>query len=403
MNYIIFPDIHGRKFWKPIFEKYEGDSNITFIFLGDYLDHYSIENQEYIMGVKQKDYPWLFEDFTQNQVINNFKDILNSVRERDILLIGNHDLHYLPPLDKEYGCRRYNSKRWKIQKIFYENLDRFKVSHVIKNPNGKDWLFSHAGFLKEWFEQAKQFYNYDLTIDNVNDLLKTLSGRRILNMYGYERGSRDPRDVGSCLWADVSEHFNSVDNFKEDYYQIFGHTINYPDYHGFEINDVFAMLDSSKAFYLDTKTGTLSEIITENYNIEYYNINELDPKNDVIVFSTTEDGKHIYGGGKQAIEKFGAKMHQTGFAGNSYAIPFNKNISKENQLEYIKELYEIAKANPDKKFKFFNDFVYQDLLNGYSGIEMMELFKEAGKIPNNLIFTKEWVESKIITKKDFEN
>jgi hypothetical protein len=40
----------------------------------------------------------------------------------------------------------------------------------------------------------------------------------------------------------------------------------------------------------------------------------------------------------------------------------------------------------------------QTSLNGYSGIEMIEMFKAAGEIPENIVFSREWVETGLFNK-----
>ena len=42
---LIFPDIHGRQFWKEAIKKFPKDQypNLKIIFLGDYLDPYGYE------------------------------------------------------------------------------------------------------------------------------------------------------------------------------------------------------------------------------------------------------------------------------------------------------------------------------------------------------------------------
>jgi len=65
----------------------------------------------------------------------------------------------------------------------------------------------------------------------------------------------------------------------------------------------------------------------------------------------------------------------------------------------IREFYEEAANNPDKQYKIaYNDDVNKVLLNGYTGIEMAEMFKAAGDIPNNVLFSKKWVDADLFNK-----
>lgn len=243
---IIFPDIHGRKFWKEPFEAHKNDEDYGFIFLGDYLDAYG------------------FEKISNVEAIDNFKDILESTIDhpRVIRLVGNHDIHYLPPLDKEYGCRRYDFNKQEIQKLFLDNLDKFQVCHIEKIKDTR-YVFSHAGFLKKWITQAAYGINLEITLDNANDLLLTENGLWALSMYGFERGAFSRQAVGSCVWADIYEHLDLYDRrFEDDVYQIFAHNQSFPDYEDlsqYYIDENFAMLDAQKPFILDLETGELKE------------------------------------------------------------------------------------------------------------------------------------------------
>ncbi|MCH5167409.1 MAG: metallophosphoesterase [Erysipelotrichales bacterium] len=244
---IIFPDIHGRKFWKEPFETFKNNEDYGFIFLGDYIDAYK------------------FENISENDAIDNFKEILDNCinHPRTTMLVGNHDIHYLPPLDEEYGCRRYDKYKKEIQKLFLNNIDKFRVCHIEKIGDTR-YVFSHAGFLKSWIEQASYgLKNLSITLDNVNDLLYSEDGLFALSMYGYERGARSRFAVGSCVWADIQEHLGIYDRFEKNIYQIFAHNQAFPyfdDFTQYYICEDFAMLDAQKPFVLDLENGKLSEL-----------------------------------------------------------------------------------------------------------------------------------------------
>lgn len=89
--------------------------------------------------------------------------------------------------------------------------------------------------------------------------------------------------------------------------------------------------------------------------------------------------------------------------GNAYALPTKdlrikknnglKSISPEQIIENIKKLYETARQNPDKQFKVAYRNTDKASLNGYTGLEMIDMFLKAGPIPNNIVFSKEWVDT----------
>lgn len=136
MKIIIIPDIHGRTFWKKAVYKYKNNKNVHIIFLGDYLDGY-----EKIDHISPED------------AIANFEEILEVTRTSNniTLLIGNHDLHYWPEFLSSYGCRRYNIYKHDISKMFLDNIDLFSIAFETY-INDKQYLFTHAGLVKNWFD-----------------------------------------------------------------------------------------------------------------------------------------------------------------------------------------------------------------------------------------------------------
>lgn len=68
-----------------------------------------------------------------------------------------------------------------------------------------------------------------------------------------------------------------------------------------------------------------------------------------------------------------------------------RSISPKQIIESIKKMYDVARQNPDKQFKvaYTND-MDETTLNGYTGREMMQMFKDAGPIPQNVLFSEVW-------------
>lgn len=110
------------------------------------------------------------------------------------------------------------------------------------------------------------------------------------------------------------------------------------------------------------------------------------------------------GAAKVARTQFGAIYGQgEGLQGNAYALPTKdlrvkenrglRSISKEDIIKSIKKLYETAKQYSDKQFKIAYRNTYSTSLNGYTGLEMIDMFLEAGPIPDNIIFSKEWIDT----------
>lgn len=126
--------------------------------------------------------------------------------------------------------------------------------------------------------------------------------------------------------------------------------------------------------------------------------------NTVFVFGSNPEGRHGAGAAKTARDKFGAIYGQgEGLQDNSYALPTKdlrvkennsyKSISPEQITESIKKMYEVARQHPDKQFKVaYTNGLNQATLNGYTGAEMIKMFKDAGPIPSNVVFSKNWTD-----------
>lgn len=125
MKIVTIGDIHGRNIWKKIVRK-EKDAD-KFIFIGDYFDSFSVPY------IKQRD---------------NFKDIVKFKMENPdkiILLIGNHDYHYLPFVDEHYSGYQ-NDNKDKIGELLNSCRYIMQIAYQYK-----DWLFTHAGVTEEWY------------------------------------------------------------------------------------------------------------------------------------------------------------------------------------------------------------------------------------------------------------
>lgn len=213
---LVIPDVHGRRFWK------EGNPNVytkdykLIVFLGDYLDPYYDENINF------------------TDCLQNFKEIIQFKKEnidRVVLLLGNHDLHYVTHIIQ--SGRKYGGAP-EIPKLFEDNWALFKVMHTISIFN-QDIVFSHAPIIKKWIEycnvlledvgqgrymlptevyELANFLNY-LWID-----YNTVGNPRLFGLLSYCSWYRGGCDgAGSPIWADVREAHKI-----ENWYQVFGHT-----------------------------------------------------------------------------------------------------------------------------------------------------------------------------------
>lgn len=145
MKTIVVGDIHGRTCWKQIANQ-EFDK---FIFVGDYLDTH--------------------ENITGEEQLVNFEDILQFKRdnkEKVILLIGNHDFHYMPFAMEHYSGFQ-SGYQWVFKDILEQALkeDLLQIAH----QQGK-YLFTHAGVSKTWLNSTMSIGLKENVDEHINDI-----------------------------------------------------------------------------------------------------------------------------------------------------------------------------------------------------------------------------------------
>lgn len=131
----------------------------------------------------------------------------------------------------------------------------------------------------------------------------------------------------------------------------------------------------------------------------------------IFVFGSNPEGRHGAGSAYAALRLFGAKYGQgEGLQGSAYALPTTElrwnlrgkehSMDEDVIVENIKRMYSCARQNPEKKFKVaYRNQPNEVTLCGYSGKELMTLFKEAAGeegYPGNIYFSEEWANSGIL-------
>lgn len=155
------------------------------------------------------------------------------------------------------------------------------------------------------------------------------------------------------------------------------------------------------------KTETVKEAVERyidlviNSQDNFYTGKITPSKDTIFVFGSNPEGRHGLGAAKIAKEQFGAIYGQgEGLQGNAYALPTKdlrvkdnnslKSIDENTIINSIKKLYEVAKQNPTKQFKIAYTNTTEKSLNGYTGLEIINMFNQAGIAPNNIVFSEEW-------------
>lgn len=144
MTSLAIGDIHGRTIWKDIINKEEFD---RVIFLGDYFD--------------------TRDNISAEAQMHNFLDIIEYKKtggKEVILLLGNHDYHYLD-LDGPYsGYQPVHASA--IKELITKNWDHLRICY-----GDYKLVFSHAGLTSTWLKNVGHSgeSNY---IDYVNYLFR---------------------------------------------------------------------------------------------------------------------------------------------------------------------------------------------------------------------------------------
>lgn len=155
--------------------------------------------------------------------------------DKVILLLGNHDAHYL---SRSFSpCSRYSYKYASEYYDLLANRVEFYKAYECEQ-NGVKYLFTHAGVSPEWLRN-----NHIKEEDNLSLILNE-EHWDLYDQSSYLRGGYFL--FGSPLWADIREHASSKERLK-DYIQIFGHTMLSRPY----FEDKIICLDCKKAFILE--------------------------------------------------------------------------------------------------------------------------------------------------------
>lgn len=146
MKIIALGDTHGRDVWQSIVRKKKFDK---LVFLGDYFDSFDISAPEQI---------------------NNFSEIVAYKKAnpaRVVLLIGNHDYHYLPAIMaiKEVYTGFQDRHAFQISHLLHENIHLFQMCYAWEN-----YLFTHAGVTHTWLNNVG--YNGEEIDVFINELFK---------------------------------------------------------------------------------------------------------------------------------------------------------------------------------------------------------------------------------------
>lgn len=196
MKIITIGDLHGKDCWKQIVStQYD-----KIVFIGDYVD--SVDKRS--------------EDIVENlKAIIAFK---LQQSEKVILLIGNHDIHYLH--FPKHPCSEFDSTiQPELTRIFNEYKSEFQVAW----QHGQ-YLFTHAGVSRKYWVWLQQMLEGNLHVYHAPNMATYLNqihqtDPHLLFVCGTKRGGFYPH--GGPLWADEKE---TQDDHIDDFHQVVGHS-----------------------------------------------------------------------------------------------------------------------------------------------------------------------------------
>jgi hypothetical protein len=195
MKTVVIGDIHGRDCWKQIIANEAPD---RVIFMGDYFDSYN--------------------EYTAAEQMYNFQEIIDwkkSGQCRVVMLIGNHDYHYMPGVTEHYSGYQYGPS-FAIQRLLDDNKEHLQMAYVIYN-----FMFSHAGISNDWLQLHGCGMN-DNPVTFTNDMWKYKP-----NVFAF--AGHDPygdSTISSPIWIRPAslQKSNRDTDLKDKMIQVVGHT-----------------------------------------------------------------------------------------------------------------------------------------------------------------------------------
>jgi len=241
MKYLIIPDLHQRcKVTEKILER-ESSKVDKIVFLGDYFDNF--------------DGAW--ESCGFKYTCEWIKPTHDSLKEKAIWLIGNHDMCYLEecfrhsnfPLKEEhpnkiYKCTGYTrNKASQCRKFFHKDKHPFFLNtHLIYQA--ESYLLSHAGIHPS--RMPMPLHDINKNIEKIKELWEdtklhiNIKPNHNLLTCGQVRGGNET--VGGITWLDFDCEFVDIENVP----QIVGHSHHpKPERKGRSID-----IDCCNAFYI---------------------------------------------------------------------------------------------------------------------------------------------------------
>ena len=246
MKTIVLGDTHGLDVWKKIV-KHENADRV--IFIGDYFDSFNIPHSDQI---------------------NNFLDIIEykkSSGKKVIMLIGNHDYHYMRDIDENYSGFKAQYKP-AISFLLEDNKEHLQMAYQTD-----DFLFTHAGVSSDFMDRA---FTNGWRVENIADDLNELFKYKPLSFsFGKFRNPEfniDPygdNKEQSPIWIRPKSLMQSNrDTLRKEVIQVVGHTvIKEMDIKGKATGNRYFLIDclEMSGEYLIIENGIITSNSHKNY------------------------------------------------------------------------------------------------------------------------------------------
>lgn len=212
LDILIIPDVHEKiDLADHIVQQYPDVQKR--IWLGDYLDSFEYENQpEHWKKVCE----WM-DRISQDP--------------KNILLIGNHDVHYFCNIS-EYQCSGYFGSKHHIVKniLGHSWISKLKWIHA-ENVNGELTVFSHAG-LNPALVNPMVTLNCDYFADLNNQIHEKFSAGLVDPLLSAGRGRWGSAPIGGLTWQDWRREYAALPGVR----QVVGHSETHlPSWKGYDL------------------------------------------------------------------------------------------------------------------------------------------------------------------------
>jgi hypothetical protein len=261
MKIISIGDVHGTSHWKKIlfggdlqFENFfkEYEENPT----SQTLDKYPIGNCDRVVFVGDYFDSFVVGNAEMKSVFLDLIKLKRTFMEKVILLIGNHDIHYI---DSHHRCSGFRAEMYHdFNQMMRENRELFQMAY----QNG-NYLWTHAGLTDSMWNlhciarlnQAHRDGIFDLTTFKYDEALNFLYEVGFMPILWAGRGRGGYSSVPGVIWADKRELINDP---LKGISQIVGHT----PVHSIE---TYTTEDSNVLHFIDCQErGTMEPLVVES-------------------------------------------------------------------------------------------------------------------------------------------